>query len=81
MKAGSQKEVNRHTLIMALCCLMPLAILAALWMIGVSGSYLVLGLILLCPLLVMPSTAFVDDARHARRGQGMDIGFAGMTRT
>lgn len=51
MKIGGQKEMSRHTLIMALCCLMPLAILAVLWMIGVSGSYLVFGLILLCPLL------------------------------
>ena len=49
-KVDGQKEMSRHTLIMALCCLMPLAILAALWMIGVSGSYLVFGLILLCPL-------------------------------
>ena len=43
--------MSKHTLIMVLCCLIPLAILAVLWASGVSGSYLLLGVILLCPLL------------------------------
>jgi len=43
--------MSKHTLIMVLCCLIPLAILAALWMAGVEGNYLVLGVIVLCPLL------------------------------
>ena len=43
--------MSKHTAIMALCCLVPLGILAVLWAVGVSGSYLILGLLLLCPLL------------------------------
>ena len=36
---------------MVLCCLIPLAVLAVLWAVGVSKNYLTLGLLLLCPLL------------------------------
>jgi len=46
-----QKGITKHTLIMVLCCLILLEILAVLWVIGVSGTYLILGLALLCPLL------------------------------
>ncbi len=48
---SEQKGMSKHTLIMALCCLIPLAILGILWVAGVSGSYLILGVLLLCPLL------------------------------
>ena len=50
-KESAQKGMSKHTLIMVLCCLIPLVILAFLWAIGVSGSYLILGVLLLCPLL------------------------------
>ena len=50
-KGSEQKGVSKHTLIMVLCCLIPLVILGVLWAIGVSGSYLIFGVILLCPLL------------------------------
>ncbi len=50
-EGSAQKGVSKHGLIMVLCCLVPLVILAVLWAIGVSGSYLILGVILLCPLL------------------------------
>ncbi len=43
--------ISKHALIMALCCLVPLVILGILWVAGVSGSYLILGVILLCPIL------------------------------
>lgn len=43
--------MNKHQLIMVACCLIPLAILAVLWAIGVSENYLVFGVILLCPIL------------------------------
>ena len=49
-KGSNQKEISKHALIMVLCCLIPLAILAILWAIGISGTYLLLGLMLLCPL-------------------------------
>ena len=48
---SNQAGLNKHTIIMLLCCLIPLAILAVLWAVGVSGSYLIWGVILLCPLL------------------------------
>ena len=50
-KRPEQKGMSKHTLIMVLCCLIPLALLGVLWAIGISGSYLILGVILLCPLL------------------------------
>jgi len=50
-KGSEQKGMSKHTLIMVLCCLIPLVILGVLWAIGISGSYLILGVILLCPLL------------------------------
>ncbi|OGO18998.1 MAG: hypothetical protein A2144_12550 [Chloroflexi bacterium RBG_16_50_9] len=43
--------MKKHTLIMILCCLIPLAVLAALWAVGFSSSYLILAVVLLCPLL------------------------------
>ncbi len=50
-KGSEQQGMSKHTLIMVLCCLIPLAILGILWVAGVSGSYLILGVLLLCPLL------------------------------
>ena len=50
-KGPEQRGMSKHTLIMLLCCLIPLPILGVLWTIGISGSYLILGVILLCPLL------------------------------
>ena len=52
--------MSKHTLIMVLCCLIPLAILGVLWVVGVSGSYLILAVILLCPLLHV----FMMRGRH-----------------
>ncbi len=50
-QGAERKGTSKHTLIMVLCCLIPLVILGVLWAIGVSGSYLLFGVILLCPLL------------------------------
>ena len=58
--------MNKHMLIMALCCLIPLAILGVLWELGVSGSYLILGVILLCPLLLI----FIMRGSHKGSGEG-----------
>ena len=41
----------KHVLIMVLCCLIPVAVIALLWATGVSGSYIILPVVLLCPLL------------------------------
>ncbi|MBU2608737.1 MAG: DUF2933 domain-containing protein [Chloroflexi bacterium] len=43
--------MSKHALVMVLCCLIPLVVLAVLWAIGISASYLILGVILLCPVL------------------------------
>ena len=50
-KESEEKGMSKHTLIMVLCCLIPLVTLGVLWAIGISGSYLILGVLLLCPLL------------------------------
>ncbi len=65
-KASEQKGISKHTLIMILCCLIPLVILAVLWAIGVSWSYLIFGVILLCPLLHI----FMMRGRHKESGEG-----------
>jgi len=69
-KGAEQKGMSKHTLIMVLCCLIPLAILAVLWAIGVSGGYLILGVILLCPLL------HILMMRDTHRGSGEGSGHA-----
>ncbi|OGO22226.1 MAG: hypothetical protein A2144_11990 [Chloroflexi bacterium RBG_16_50_9] len=43
--------MKKHTLIMLLCCLIPLAIFAVLWAMGFSSTYFILAVVLLCPLL------------------------------
>ena len=51
-KEGSERTgLTRHKLIMLLCCLIPLGILAVLWAIGTPSNYLVVGILLLCPLM------------------------------
>ncbi len=50
-KGPEKKGMSKHALIMVLCCLIPLVILGVLWATGVSGSYLIFGVLLLCPLL------------------------------
>lgn len=50
-KEAERKGMSKHALIMLLCCLIPIIALAVLWAIGVSWSYLIWGVILLCPLM------------------------------
>lgn len=64
---GSEpKGISKHALIMALCCLIPLALLAVLWAIGISGNYLILGILLLCPIL------HIVMMRGMHKGNGHD---------
>ena len=52
--------MKKHTLIMLLCCLIPVVIFAVLWATGFSSSNLILAVVLLCPLLhllMMPRTS------------------------
>ena len=58
--------MSKHMLFMVLCCLIPLAILGVLWVIGVSGGYLIFGVILLCPLLHI----FMMRGMHKGNGDG-----------
>jgi len=48
---SSHQMTGKHMLLMVLCCAIPLIGLAALGIFGVSNSYLLYGMILLCPLL------------------------------
>lgn len=50
-KQQEKKGLSKHALIMLLCCLIPILILAILWAVGVPWSYLIWGVVLLCPLL------------------------------
>lgn len=65
-KGTERKGMSKHGLIMVLCCLIPLVTLGVLWAIGVSGSYLIFGVILLCPLLHI----FMMRGRHREGGDG-----------
>lgn len=60
------RGTSKHALIMVLCCLIPLVILGVLWAIGISGGYLILGVMLLCPLLHI----FMMRGIHKRGGDG-----------
>lgn len=42
---------HRHTLLMIIGCIAPLAILAFLWFAGVSQNILTFGILLLCPVM------------------------------
>ena len=63
-KEAKRKGISKHALIMALCCLIPIMLLAVLWAIGVSWSYLIFGVVLLCPIL------HILMMRGMRRGGG-----------
>lgn len=66
-KISGQKGLSKHTLIIVLGCLIPIGILAFLWAIGVSGSYLILGVLLLCPLLHLLMTRGMQSEDEAHR--------------
>lgn len=56
MESDTSQKINRtgnrrHTLMMVLCCLIPLVILGILWVAGVSWNILSFGIILLCPIV------------------------------
>ena len=63
---SEKKGMSKHTLIMLLCCLIPLALLGVLWAIGVSESYLIFGVLLLCPLLHI----LMMRGMHKESGEG-----------
>lgn len=65
-RGSEQKGMSKHTLIMVLGCLTPLVILGVLWATGISGSYLIFGVILLCPLLHI----LMMSGRHKESGEG-----------
>jgi len=44
-------NAQSHTIIMFLCCLIPLLLIVALSSLGIIGSWGFLALILLCPIL------------------------------
>jgi len=58
----------RHTLIMVLCCLIPLAVLAIMWAAGVSKNYLILGVALLCPVVHLVMMGGMNRGRGSGGG-------------
>ncbi len=50
-KAEGFFDKHRHTLIMVLGCMLPLVMLGALWVAGVSQNILAFGILLLCPAM------------------------------
>lgn len=51
MEISKRKGINRHAMLMVLCCLIPLIVLAVAWAGGVSSNYLFFGMMFLCPIL------------------------------
>jgi len=50
-RAVHMVNAQSHTIIMFLCCLIPLLLIVALSSLGIIGSWGFLALILLCPIL------------------------------
>ena len=42
---------DNHSLMMAICCLVPIIILVAIFTLGVSNKYVFWGVLLLCPIM------------------------------
>ncbi len=42
---------NNHSLMMAVCCLVPIIILIAVFTLGVSNKYVFWGVLFLCPIM------------------------------
>ncbi len=42
---------NNHTLMMAICCLVPIIVLIAIFTFGVKNRYVFWGVLFLCPLM------------------------------
>lgn len=56
-------------IIMVACCLVPLVVIGILWATGVRESYLLYGLVLICPLTHVLMMLFMrkkegDDSGH-----------------
>jgi hypothetical protein len=65
--------MNRHLLIMLLCCLIPIAVLGAIFLFGIPVSnVLFVGVLLLCPLLhllMMKAGGHAHDEAPLSSGQ------------
>lgn len=68
VKAPQKRKINKHALIMVLCCLVPIVILGILWAVGVKSSYLYFGIFLLCPILHI----IMMVGMHKNDGNGSD---------
>ncbi len=73
MEQGASRGLSHHMLIMVLCCLIPVAALAAIFVFKVPVSQtLTYGLILLCPLGHILMMAFMGGGHgHDHGGDGV----------
>lgn len=60
---------HRHTLMMILCCLIPLLLLGILWAVGVSQNVLSFGILLLCPVMHL---LMMKNMKHGETPAGED---------
>jgi len=56
---------NNHTLKMAICCLVPVIILIAIFTLGVSNRYVFWGVLFLCPIMHI----FMHNAHKNHKGK------------
>ena len=62
---------RRHIWIMVLCCLIPIAGLAAVYLLNIPASNVILfGLVLLCPLLHVLLMGAMGKEHHAGQTRG-----------
>lgn len=64
---------NRHMLLMILCCLIPVAVLGAIFILKISAPQVVTyGLILLCPLSHVLMMGLMGRWQHNQRANDKD---------
>jgi hypothetical protein len=75
--AHNTSHSNRHLLLMSLCCLIPIAALAAIFVLKIPApQVLTYGLILLCPLSHFLMMGLMGREQHAHTADATQPGAA-----